>query len=275
MRHFSALLLASLVALSLAACQPASEPAPEAESTTAAAESRSAPECHLSMGWDPWEPYHFSAAGGSVQGLDVELVRMIGERIGCQFDLVQGNWADLLHQLQSGGLDVLAGATRTPERESFARFSIPYREERFALFVRGDELDRWAGRPLETLLEDGFRAGITQGYVYPEAISALQSDPRFEGQFIEAPIGELNFNALLDYRIDGFFEDPFVAAAIQRRRSAGEAIEPLDLDFGSGEVQLLFSRQSVADEQVEAVNAALQAMKDDGSYAALLERYLN
>lgn len=41
--------------------------------------------------------------------------------------------------LESGAVDVLVGASRTPERERFAWFSRAYRDERVLLFVRADQ----------------------------------------------------------------------------------------------------------------------------------------
>jgi len=268
-----------LLAAMLAACRPSDDAAiadSAAEQSRASAPlTDSAPTCHLTMGWDPWEPYHFAAAGGRAQGLDIDLVSALGERVDCEFEFIQGSWASLLRLLQAGELDVLSGASITPEREEYARFSDTYREERFALFVRTEEHARWKDQSLAKLLAGEFRVGVTQGYLYPEPIQALQSDPELENRFFEVPIGELNLNALLDYRIDGFLEDPYVVASIQRRRSSSGEIEALDLDFGMNDVHLLFSRESVSADLVDRFDRALDDMIADGSHAELMARYLN
>ncbi|MFU8832682.1 MAG: hypothetical protein ACNA7J_11090, partial [Wenzhouxiangella sp.] len=75
-------------------------------------------------------------------------------------------------------------------------------------------------------------------------------DERFSENFVEAAVSELNFANMMDHTIDGFVEDPFVATAIDRRRNWGLEIEPLDLDFGRGQVHLLFSRESVDEDLV-------------------------
>ena len=41
--------------------------------------------------------------------------------------------------LESGTVDVLVGASRTPDRERYAWFSRPYRDERVLLFVRAEQ----------------------------------------------------------------------------------------------------------------------------------------
>lgn len=285
-RNITFLAFAFLSILWLAACQPAPDSSNSTETTHETATSESGMDaesiaaqdtqsCELTMGWDPWEPYHFAAAGGQAQGLDIDLIEALGTRVGCEFEFIQGNWASLLLLLKAGELDVLAGASITPEREEYARFSDTYREERFALFVRSEERSQWQGKTLASLLDDGFRVGITQGYSYPDPIQALQYDADVSAQFREAAIGELNINALLEYQIDGFLEDPYVVASIQRRSRAAGEIEPLDLDFGMNDVHFLFSRESVSEARVDAFDQALEAMMSDGSHAALLARYLN
>ena len=133
-----------------------------------------------------------------------------------------------------------------PSASNLPGFRNPIAKSILRLFVRGEEVDQWSEQALGALLDDGFRIGVTQGYIYSGPIKALQSDSQYSDQFIEAPIGELNLHALLDYHIDGFLEDPFVVAAIQRRRSGSSEIDSLDLDFGSGEVHLLFSSRKRA-----------------------------
>lgn len=260
----------------LAACQQSedTEPTPPVTEPMPAATSKAESECHLSLGWDPWEPYHFSGVGGEMQGLDIDLVNELAERAGCRLEFVQGSWAGLLRLIRLGDLDMLLGATHTSEREEFAWFSAPYRHEEFLLYVRASELNQWAADSLRELLGNDFRIGVTQGYIYSAPINELQTDPNYQDSFVEAAVGELNFTHLMDYRIDGFIEDPFVAATIQRRRSWGGEIEPLPLDFGSGEVHILFSRASVDEQQVRQFDRALESMRDDGTYDAIMQRYL-
>jgi polar amino acid transport system substrate-binding protein len=265
-------------AFMLAACQAPedTEPRPESATTNGVLE-RLAPEteapCQLTMGWDPWEPYHFSTAGDEVQGLDIELVTALADQVGCELAFIQGNWASLLSLIRVGELDLLPGATHTPEREEFSWFSAPYREETFLLYVRVDEARDWEADSLQSLLDQEFRLGVTQGYIYGDPINELQMDEQYSDNFVEAAVAELNFANLMDHTIDGFVEDPFVAAAIDRRRNWGLDIEPLALEFGYGQVHLLFSRESVDEELVHEFDQALRTIRADGTYDRIMGRY--
>ncbi len=280
MKHLIGLFALTLI---LVGCESADPPEPEApaspqppteeQQTTATTETEEA--CEITMGWDPWEPYHFSGLGGRVQGLDIDLITAIAERTDCEIEFLQGSWAGLLRMIRTGELDLLLGATRTDEREEFAWFSDPYREENFSLYVRSAEAEQWSDQSLQDLIEGGFRIGVTQGYIYTSEITDLQSDPAHGDQFIEAAVGELNFTHLLDHRIDGFLEDPFVFTAIDRRRNWGVEMEPLNLAFGSGEVHMMFSRESVDESLVQRFNEALAEMRADSEYDQIRARYLD
>lgn len=285
-------ILITLAAL-LVACQPSdspdgsiepatSEPATEelaaetdqAEKTRAGAETAD-PSCEISVGWDPWEPYHYIGPGGEVQGLDIDIVSALAEHVGCELDFVQGSWAGSLRLIRNGELDILLGATPTPERQEYALFSDPYREERFELYVRIEDAARWRGKDLPELLDEGFVVGVTQGYIYSDEVSELQMNEKYREQFVEAAVGELNFTHLMDHRIDGFLEDPFVFAAIDRRRNWGVAMDPVSLEVGSGEVHMLFSRETIDPELVEDFNRALEALHESSEYKAIMGKYLN
>ncbi|WP_376693318.1 substrate-binding periplasmic protein [Wenzhouxiangella sp. EGI_FJ10409] len=279
-------LLATLIlALLLTACQEADAPstAPDNDDAGAAAEAttadsgettRTTDDCRLTIGWDPWEPYHYAPVGNRVQGLDVDLIEAMADAADCELAWEQGSWASMLQLVRSGDLDVLPGATRTAEREAFAHFSAPYRQESFRIHVRADESDRWSGMTLTELLENDFRLGLTRGYIYGEEVDAVLDDPQWRDQIVEAPVGELNFLNLMDFRIDGFLEDPFVAASIDHRREWGVTFEALPADIHSGSVHLMFSKAGVDAEVVERFDDALAELHDSGEHQRILDRYM-
>lgn len=282
MRKFSILLI---LALPLFACQDTAPPEPESEADATVAETDSqagqpdeaevpSEPCRLTIGWDPWEPYHYAPVGNRVQGLDVDLITAMAENADCELEWEQGSWASLLQLVRSGDLDVLPGATRTSEREQFAHFSDPYREESFRIHVRADEVGEWSGMSLAELLEKDFRLGLTRGYIYGNEVESLLEDSRWQDQLVEVPVGELNFLNLVDLRIDGFLEDPFVAASIDNRRDWGVTFEALPLDVHSGDVHLMFSEVSTDAGRVEDFDQALSNLRESGEHQRILDRYM-
>jgi polar amino acid transport system substrate-binding protein len=281
-----------LVAMGLlVACQPnqedesVSESRPVAENTQQQTEARpdaidhpatektKAETCALVLGWDPWEPYQYQSRDGEVTGLDVDLFREAARRTGCTVSFVQGDWARLLMKLKKGEVDVLLGASITPSRKSFAYFSEPYRSESWVLYVRTGDVEHYQGRSLKALLDSGVRIGLVNEYVYGETIASFRDNPRYEPQFVGFGLSEESFSALLDHKVDGVLEDPFVGADIIRRKGWRKDIVRLPLVLHSGTVHLMFSRKKVGEDVVERFNDALAAMRADGSYRRVLKTY--
>lgn len=279
------LVLITTLALLLGGCQNAESPSqtashqatgnsdvPAATQASAATPNQNQ-NCTLSVGWDPWEPYHFAAAGSRVQGLDVDLLEAMAEGADCKLDWVQGSWASMLQLIAHGDLDMLLGATMTPERAAFAYFSQPYREESFRVHVRGGDEEKWTSDSLADLMSKGFRLGLTSGYIYGDEVNAVLDNSSWQEQLVEVPVGDLNFMNLMDFRIDGFMEDPFVAASISHRRNWGVPIATLPLELYSGDVHVMFSQASVDEAIVERFDAALAGLRAEGVYDQILERY--
>lgn len=271
MRIDRARCLSVLMALTLGACGGQQEDEPAAGATD---ESSTTPrECTLVVGWDPWEPYQYEDLGGELRGLDVEFVREVTAEIGCNARFLANDWASLLVMLRDGEIDMLAGATKTADREKFASFSEPYRDESFVLFVRTGEKPGGSDPTLQNLLDDGFRVGVVSQYVYGPEISGLQDDPGYADQFRSVPIAELNISNLINFEIDGFLEDPFVAAAVMRKKGLVDDIEALPLEIKTGDVRLMFSNASISPDVVAAIDQALATLQDDGRYTRLMSKY--
>ncbi|MCZ6560529.1 MAG: transporter substrate-binding domain-containing protein [Gammaproteobacteria bacterium] len=274
MRHIASRSLIIVCLLMLTACDGAGT---GQDKTVAVADTEPEPaeECTLVVGWDPWEPYQYQDLGGELRGLDVELIRGITSRIGCHTRFLASDWASLLEMLKKGEVDMLPGATRTEGRAEFAMFSDPYRDETFVLFVRAGEKGRFKADNVAKLLAQGFRIGVVSEYLYGEEITSLQDSAEYENLFISVPISELNFSNLINFEADGFLEDPFVAAAVIRKKGLAEEVVAHPIAIKTGEVRLMFAKASVEQSLVDAINVALQEQKSDGSYAALLEKYLH
>ncbi len=271
-RNFlSALTLSA--SLLLGACGSSDPPPPPAEVTAPAAAVEPVEDCALTMGWDPWEPYHFEDVDGSVRGLEIDLVTAIAEGAGCTVTFERGHWDVLLRGLMSGSIDLLGGATATAEREDFAHFSAPYREESFRLYIRAGEGDMLAGDNFPDVLANGMRVGLTQGYIYGDEVSKLQDSEDFRDMFIEGSETSVNFLALIEMGVDGVLEDPHVASALLRRRGWQDQVEAHPLDLGSNQVSLMFSRASVDEAVVARFNSSLEALKASGAIDSIISRY--
>lgn len=232
-----------------------------------------APSCELVMGWDPWEPYQYEIAGGQVFGLDVDLVTAVARQADCSLTFEKGTWGDLLQRLRDGEIDLLAGATPTEERQTFAWFTVPYRDEQFELFTRTDRLESVDEYGLAALMAEGWQIGVVEGYLYNDAIKALQDADRLNGGFVYSPMAEINISLLLDGVVDGIVEDKYVGAAIIRHKNLQDDISPLAMGFKSTEISIMVSRASVDEALFERLDESVQTLSANGAIDKILAQY--
>ena len=262
-------LLPAVVIVFLFACKPASN---TDITVVKQPEPAATPPCVMTMGMDAWEPYQFMTVGNTPTGLDVELVQAVTATMGCQLNVVQGSWLELLTLLKEGEIDFVLGASQTEERKAFAYFSEPYRQERFQLYVRKGDAEK-PFTDLAAFLNAGHKVGIVNEYYYGDEVAKLYGDEALRSQFVGAIISELNMARLLDEEIDGLLEDSFVGASILRRKGLDKYIQPHSISLGSSDVFVMFSKASVTAEQVQQFNQALGQLRSSGAYNRLLEKY--
>ena len=230
-------------------------------------------DCSLTMGWDPWAPYQYLTPDNQVNGLEIDLISSMAKEAGCELKFVQNDWMHLLSGIRDGSIDLLGGASQTPARDKFALFSQPYRNESFVLYVRSEQLDELSEKSLEQLLDNKFKLGVTEDYIYGEEITDIQDNALLNSQITYVPITEVNYYNLTQNKIDGFLDDPFVAAYTIRRKGLSRQISASSIEVHSGDVAIMFSKESVKPEIVLAFDAGLKKIKSTGEYQRILDKY--
>ncbi|CAM3903576.1 substrate-binding periplasmic protein [Rheinheimera salexigens] len=250
-------------------CKPAEQVI--IEKTTEVIEAK-APDCTLTFGIDAWEPYQYMTVDNKPTGLDIEIASAVLNNMNCQLAVEQGSWTELLLKLKTGEVDAVLGASKTEDRKSFAYFSDAYRKERFQLYVRKDNIN-YPYENISAFLEDGHKLGIVNQYYYGDDMAELYENETFQPLFVGAIISELNIARLLDEEIDGLLEDSFVGASIMRRKGLDKYIKPHNISLESTDVFVMFSQESVTEEQVAAFNRGLTQLKENGEYNKLVSKY--
>lgn len=86
-----------------------------------------------------YPPYESVDENGNFVGLDMDLIREIGKRMGLEVEIKDMAFDSLIAALQQGKIDVVIAAMQaTPERDEKVDFTIPYHETKDALLVKGD-----------------------------------------------------------------------------------------------------------------------------------------
>ena len=98
---------------------------------------------------------------------------------------------------------------------------------------------------------------------------------RWSGDLSGAPIEKMReqLQKNLQNQIDGFLEDPFVAAFTIKRKGLHGQIEAHPLEIHSGSVAMMFSKKTVDEKTVIAFNQALDRLQKNGEYQKILTKY--
>lgn len=90
-----------------------------------------------SADYPPFE-YIDTANSDEIIGFDIELIKIIGEKLGYEVKVENMDFNSLITALQAKKFDVvIAGMTPTPEREEVVDFSVPYYEtEQYFIFKK-------------------------------------------------------------------------------------------------------------------------------------------
>ena len=123
----------------LCACSPSEDSGETAKTTTAQQDlletirSRGKIVIATEGTWAPWT---FHDESGKLTGYDIEVGRLIAEKLGVKPEFIEGKWDGLLAGIEAGRYDIMInGVDMTPEREKAYRFTQPYAFNRTAVIV--------------------------------------------------------------------------------------------------------------------------------------------
>src|SRR5262249_55058439 len=148
----------------------------------------------------------------------------------------------------SGRADVAAGATYSAERDRYAYFSKPYRQETDVLILRKGASARHrftnAGEMIDEFAKQRFRLGLIPGFTYADGkIKPFIADSQQAGLIVKVGDALQNLNNLLDGLIDGFVADRISAATVAWRQGKSGEIEEHPLRFSTN-IHFMLSRAS-------------------------------
>lgn len=233
-----------------------------------------AAECELRVGWEPYAPYTFADENGGATGADIDLIAAIADEIGCSTMPVELPWARIVKEVEQGTLDVSTSTSQTPERSKWARFSEPYREAQVAIYVRRGETERFDLKSITDVPAQEMRLGVIVDYYYGDAVAEAVSKPEVVAWIDGAPDYPTNIRKLVNGRIEGFLaEDVAVMDTELERMGMSDQVERYPLDIQGEKLRFMFSRETVAPEMVDEVDATLERMRADGRLDSIIKAY--
>ena len=245
-------------ALALLACAPA------------AAQACSKP---MTEGTGQWEPYAYYDAQRRFVGIDADMTRAVFKEAGCTLvELPAMPATRNLRLFEQGEIDLMSGASVTPQRRSFAWFSLPYRDETVGIFALADSAAQYQGvRSFDDFLGGALtllapRAGW-YGPAYEQHIVALRDSGRLS-QFVDYAQG---IRMLAAGRATLILGD---AAGIEHAAARqGIKVQPLPFWLVESQVHLMFSRATVKPADVRRIDRAIVRLQQRGTLERIRHEY--
>lgn len=230
--------------------------------------------CELRMTWKHDPPYQYKDEQGRLSGLEIEVARAALARMDCRLIPVELPFARALTELEAGHIDVVPGVLPRADRQRFAYFSRPGQRTRNLVFLRSD-LE--PGRRIATLDELGasdLRVGLERGAAYRGELRAKLSRYDRERRVEEATSLEVLLRMLQMRRIDAFVADEYSTAFLARQLGLTGVVQASAIVIDEDAPVFAFSRLTVSPALVERFDAALDALRRDGSVRRLETQFL-
>lgn len=207
-----------------------------------------------------YPPFNFVNDQNDVVGFDPAVGTEIAKRMGLEVEIVTTAWDGIIGGLLANKYDAIVGSmTITEERDEVVDFVGPYYSDKRAIFTQ-------PGSGISSLEDlDGVKVGLTLGETH-------EGWAREKGYSINTYKGlpELLLE-LENGRVDAIVNDSI--AAILAMGAKGQEFEmfadPTTEPFGAG-----IAIREGNPELAAAMQAALDAMMEDGTYLELAEKWI-
>ena len=251
----------SSTASSAAASSVASSAAASSEAASAAATELTTVEAgKLTMATNAaFPPYEMTTDAGEFEGIDIETAQAIADKLGLELQIDDMDFDAALLSVQQGKADiVMAGVTVTDERKAVMDFSDNYATGIQSIIVpEGSDIaspDDLAGKKI------GTQRGTT-GYIYC-------SDDFGDDAVVAYDNGLTAVQALNNGQVDAVVIDN---APAKEYVAANPGLKVLDTSYAEEDYAIGMAKGSSLED---AVNAALEELKADGTLQSIVDKYI-
>ncbi|MDN3640509.1 transporter substrate-binding domain-containing protein [Simiduia curdlanivorans] len=231
-------------------------------------------KCIKTVRWSDDPPYSWRSDDGELHGIYIDFSRALMQRLNCEPQFVQLPWARALAELEAGRLDLLFGAFIDTNRERFAYFSLPINRSPNVLFITTTAAEKYDLKQLADIMGTNFRLGAQIGVNYNGDFEKLHQNPALNERLLKMTNRQGGWKMMAVNRLDGLIADEVTALRELQELGLMHVIHKGTIEISGQAAAMAFSKKSVSADFVQQFNANLEAMKLEGSYKAVLARYL-
>ena len=202
----------------------------------------------------------------------VELGTALAKESGCQIIYKSMKWSTAVRSLEKGGLDLLLNLSYTEEREKFASFIGPARDESMVIAVL--ENSNYIINSLDDIKKLPMQIGIMKGASYGTAFdSKLKTDRVFAKNIM--PVNNLiqNIKKLKRNRLSGFIMDHYDLAYKVKNEPLYQGLKIHSFFVNQNEVFFGFSKKSVSPEMLAILQRAYIRVRAKGIFKKIVMKY--
>lgn len=220
-------------------------------------------------------PLAYTDENGAITGILVEGIREAVRRTGHEVEIRIYPWKRVLQEVAVGNADAAFNAGKTEERQTWGRYhKSVLMEETYVFFAREPKA---LSRDLEEASE--LRVGIQLGYYYGERFDRLLQNLSFRALEVSQTIPR-NLQLLRADRTDVFIGDLLPTLYYIKELGLEDEIHIVrekesgrPLVVSTSPTYVAFSRRRIDPDYVLAFDEALESMKADSTFDAILDKY--
>lgn len=214
-------------------------------------------------------PWKMVDAKGVAQGIDVELLELLAERLGLELEYSLVPFRRGLYLLESGEADIQIGVLRRPEREAYMYFiEPPYKNHTDKAFfvLKGNEHMVQKHEDLHSL-RVGTRIGVSY---FPK----FDNDPAIIKESVKAL--DLNFKMLMAGRVDTVVYTETTGDYTLRKLGLDQAITKAPYGYRKQQdVYMVLSKKSPFASRLDEFNRVMADLVRGGEHGRIKKRFLS
>lgn len=229
-------------------------------------------ECNIVVRFENFARYSNQADALSWHGLDVDFAKALLEEANCSYRFVSLPWGRSIKMLETGEIGMMLSMSPTKQRERFAYFIGPQRNETIVLVT-------YKSRPYilksyQDLLTLPAPIAIHRDAVYgPKVDALLKNTLNIEERFTVITNNKLRISMLKHGRISGFFAEKYNMLYQSENNPDYMQVEINPFVINREPVYIALSKQSVSPKTKARLEQALERLKQTGKIRAILKKY--
>lgn len=205
-----------------------------------------------------FQPFEYRE-GNKIVGFDIDLINEISKICDFNVEIVDMKFDGLLPSMEAKKIDlIIAGMTKTDEREKFVNFSEPYYNSKQIIIVHKDNEDI---KSFDNL--SGKKVGVVLGYIGDLIVSDMTNVDVEKFNAVSETI-----LALKSAKVDAIVLD---YEAAKNYVSQNKELKLIETDSANEEYAIAIRKDDT--ELLNKINDALKTIKENGIYDSLLEKY--